>query len=182
MFSGDCIPAHTQSEDCTNIIRKIVHDKLGTEISITPMDVSIAHRLGPKPNSTVDKRSIIVRFCRRKLKYEVLNKARRSKPTGLFVNESLTPTRQKITSAIRKAKKEYPGIISGYETIDGNIHMYVKPPNPAAAGAKNSRIAMNTLKKLDEFCRKSFKKPVTHFLESTKPRVATAERRSQHGN
>ena len=111
-------------------------NKLGAETSVAPTDVSIAHRLGPKPTGSVDRRSIIVRFCRRKLKYTILNKARTTKPAGLFVNESLTPTRQKITSAIRRAKREHPDVISGYETIDGNIYLYVKPPNPDAAGAK----------------------------------------------
>ena len=113
IFSGESVPAWKQTEDCTDIITNLVGDKLGADISITSKDVSVAHRLGPKPARTPDRRSIIIRFCRRNLKYEILNKARSSKPSGLFINESLTPTRQKVTSAIRKAKREFPDVISG---------------------------------------------------------------------
>ena len=165
VFSGVSVPAWKQAENCVDIISKLVTDKLGAEISITPKDVSVAHRLGPKPASTVDRRSIIIRFCRRTLKYDILSKARSCKPSGLFINESLTPTRQKITTAIRKAKREFPDVISGYNTVDGSIHMWVKPSNPEAPGARNSRMFVNTMEKLDAFCQRNFSLPVSHFLE-----------------
>ena len=177
VFSGDSIPAWQPAENCVDIVSKIITEKLGQETSISPADVSVAHRLGPKPtNSSPDRRSIIVRFCRRNVKYQIINKARKSKPLGLYVNESLTPLRQKITGAIRKAKREFPNVISGYNTVDGNISLYVKPPNPDAPGARNTRMTVNTMKALDDFCRKSFSFPATHFLESSNPRVAAAAR------
>ena len=167
VFSGDSIPVCKPAENCIEIVSKLVAEKLGPDLKISPNDVSVAHRLGKKPATAVDRRNIIVRFCRRNLKYDIINNARKAKPSGLFINESLTPVRQRITSAIRAAKRKFPDVISGYNTVDGNIFLYIKPPNPQAPGARNTRMAVKTMQTLDDFCRRTFKHPVTHFLQSS---------------
>ena len=163
VFSGQKIPAHATEEDCCKIICDLISTEIDPNTQLTPSDFSIAHRLGPKPTSGNDRRSIIARFCRRKLKYDVLNKAKRSKPQGLYVSESLTPMKQKIVRIIRNAKRSHPDIISGYSTSDGTIYLWVKPPNPNAAGARNSRMTIDTLEKIDKFCRDNFQVAASHF-------------------
>ena len=164
VVSGDSVPLFGQQEDCIQIVCTIISGKLGNGTKITPADVSIAHRLGPKPSSGVDRRSIIVRFIQRKLSYDILNAARKKKVPQLYVSESLTPNRQAISRALRKAKRDFPNKISGFTTIDGSIFVWVKPPRPDAEGARNSRVNINTLDKLEEFCQKNFGQPASNFL------------------
>ena len=171
IFSGDSVPNWKRDENCTELICKLIPDKLGADLTVTPADISVAHRLGPKPKTPQpDRRSIIVRFCRRSLKYSILNKARKDKPRNLFVNESLTPTRLKIIKSLKKAKQENPSIVSGFQTIDGSIYAWIKPPNSQAEGedATCSRITINTLEALEEFCQKNFQQPASNYLPTAK--------------
>ena len=167
IFSGDCVPNWKRDENCVDVICKLIPDKLGADLTVTPADISVAHRLGPKPRtSQPDRRSIIARFCRRSLKYSILNKSRKDKPRELYVNESLTPTRLKIVKSLKKAKQDHPSIVSGFQTIDGSIYAWIKPPNPEAEGARCSRTTINTLEALEEFCQKNFRKPASDYLPS----------------
>ena len=166
IFSGDSIPIVAgNDENCTLIICNLVNQKLSSEgLNIEPKDLSIAHRLGPKPTSRQDRRSIIAKFCRRSIKYQILKAARTKKVENFFVSESLTPPRQTITRVLRKTKRDYPDIVSGYSTNDGSISVWVKPPNPQAAGARNSRVTLNTLEKLEQFCQRNFSRPYSDFI------------------
>ena len=165
VFSGDSVPGGSD-RDCVQVVCDLISTKLpGLAGQITPDQISIAHRLGPKPNNTEpDRRKIIARFCRRSDKYRVLHTARKSKPDKFFVSENLTPTRQKILRAIGKAKKEHPGIISGSSTNDGSIHVWVKPPNASAPGARNSKITINTMDTLEKFFQRTFQRSATYYL------------------
>ena len=53
------------------------------------------------------------------MKVDILNAARQVKPENFFVNECLTPTQKAIGYVLRKAKKEFPNIVSGSTTFDG---------------------------------------------------------------
>ena len=163
VFSGKQLPAHTDNENCLDIVCKIISEKIDPNLNIQPADISVAHRLGSKSNAGTDGRSIIARFCRRKLKYDVLNRAKQIKPRGLYVSESLTPLKQKMVRMIRSAKEAHPNVISGFSTSDGTIHMWVKPPNPAASGAKNARITVETMARLEKFCQDHFGQPASTF-------------------
>ena len=109
IFSGESLPVYSEQEDCVTHVINLISRKLGTEeFEIFPTDISIAHRMGPKPTSGTDRRSIIARFTRRSLKYKILNKSRNVKAENFYVSESLTKRRQTITKVIRKAKKDFP--------------------------------------------------------------------------
>ena len=180
VLSGKNVPAHRNNEDCIQIACDLIANKIDPNLQIVPACISIAHRLGNKPTSGEDHRSIIVRFCRRKLKYDILNKAKQSKPQGLFVSESLTPTKQKLVRIIRNAKHAHPDLISGYSTSDGSIYMWVKPPNADAPGARNSRMIIDSLAKLDKFCLENFQVPAAHF-DKTRPAPPHRERWQRYG-
>ena len=61
IFSGDSVYASHQEADCIRIVQNLLREKL--RIQIKKEDVSVSHRLGPKPASqTQDKRNIVGRF------------------------------------------------------------------------------------------------------------------------
>ena len=66
--------------------------------NIKPSDISAPHRLGLKPAlQSEDRRGIIiVKRCRREVKYDLMKACK-------YVNESLTPTRNAILSGLRQA-------------------------------------------------------------------------------
>ena len=163
VLSGKKIPSFQQNENCSELVGKLLVDNL--HLVSSPNEISVAHRLGPKPNSQrPDKRDIIVKFCRRDAKMNIISAARRVKPVDFFVNESLTPQRQTITFVLRKAKREFPEKISGYSTLDGSVSVWVKPPNPNDPLARNSRMVINNFQKLQDFCERILETPLTHFL------------------
>ena len=160
IFSGKKLPVVQNDENCANLVCGLLSENLNLVLSAS--DISVAHRLGPKPSNQVpDNRAIIAKFCRRDSKINVISSARRVKPNDLYVNESLTPTRQKIAAALRKAKKECPTIVSGTTSIDGSVYVWTKPSNP---GAREFKTKINTLAKLQDFCTITLKKQMTHFL------------------
>ena len=162
IISGPNLPLVTADENCAEIVRKIAQDKL--QYILAPTDISVAHRLGPKPTSQrPDKRKIIVKFCRRNTKVDLLGAARRMKPENIFINESLTPQRQTILFALRRAKKECPRVISGSSTSDGRVYVWVKPQD-SMNNSRDTRLLVNSLTKLEEFCQQTLGKPMNYFL------------------
>ena len=164
VLSGSAIPPVSNMESCPDIVCKLVKDSL--KVNISTSDISVSHRLSPKSSSQrTPKKDIIVKFCRRNTKLDVLNSCRKSKPNNLFVNEFLTPSRQTIAYVLRKAKKEFPHLISGSTSFDGKVFAWIKPPNPHAAGAKDLRVEINTHSKLENFCSRTLERPLTHFIQ-----------------
>ena len=85
--------------------------------------------------------------------------ARRTKPTDIFINESLTPQRHEIYQGLRRAKREFPDKINGCSTIDGSIYVWVKSP-----GARDLRLSMNNFERFKNFCEEKFQKPASYFF------------------
>ena len=163
ILSGKSIPHGSPNENSLEVVRKVLNDHL--QYVLSPTDVSTAHRLGKKPVSQrLDNRSIIIKFCRRDVKLDLLSAARRVKPQELFLNESLTPQRQNIAYALRKAKREFPNVVSGVSTLDGRVFAWIKAPNPDAPGARDSKMPINTYGKLQIFCDRSLNKPMSYFI------------------
>ena len=95
IISGENIPAAQDGEKCEEVVCSLISQHL--KIKISPSDISTAHRLGAKKNSQQpDTRNLIAKFCRRDVKSDIVSSAKRSKPAGMYFNESLTPQRQTI--------------------------------------------------------------------------------------
>ena len=113
IFSGSKVPAEVQDEKCDSVVLKLLENELKYKVS--PNDISVAHRLGPKKNSQQSStRSIIAKFCRRDAKTDIVSCARRAKPTGLFINESLIPQRHTVYYALRQAMRKLPNKVWMY--------------------------------------------------------------------
>lgn len=149
IVSGSELPLATEGEDSSKVVSKLIKDKIN--LAIKPSDISISHRLGKKPISQApDRRSIIVKFCRRDIKRELISACKTVKPPNLYVNESLTRTRSTALFGLRHARRKFPEKIVSYGSYDGNVHAWVRPPNPSA---RNSKVIINTKDKFNDFCR-----------------------------
>ena len=169
IFSGDQITRHHENENCAEIVRKVLQENL--HIEVKREDISVSHRLGRKSTAQgPDKRSITAKFCRRDLKREILIAARVQKPRECYVNESLTPLRQKIAAALRRAKKLPDSNVTGHLTIDGRIFAWAKS---SVEGERNIRYCINTLPALEDFCQKHLGCPSSEILAQPASAQAT---------
>ena len=159
IFSGPAVLAEIgNNETCAPSVIKLLKTNLNVEIN--PSDISVSHRLGSRKSQGPDKRSIIAKFCRRDLKRDILASARRVKPSNLFINESLTNVRQKISQALRIAKKQHPDVISGITSIEGRVFVWRK----GSEGGRDVRHCINTLARLEDFCMQNMRVSSTNFL------------------
>ena len=151
IISGSELPTATDQENPAEVVCETLKNKIG--VIVQPTDISVAHRQGKKPASqTPDKRGIIVKLCRRETKHNLMATCKRVKPSNLYINDSLTPTRNTILYGLRQAKKRLPGKISGCGSVDGRVFVWLKPPNPDTAGARSSKIFCNTKSKFETLC------------------------------
>ena len=126
----------------------VIRTKLS--ISLDDDDIVAAYRLGKKvTDNTPDKRKILVRFTKKLQKNDLISAAKTAKPDDLFVSENLTPTRQKIAYALRQAKKNFPNIVSGTNTMNGVPYVWIKPTGRATGGAstRHKIVSHATLKR-----------------------------------
>ena len=163
VLSGDAVSDNTGGESAITTAKDVIKNKLKINLDMTR--VSTAHRMGRKtPGQGPDKRPIILKFCQRDTKTDILVAARKARAPGFFVSESLSPNRRKVFYNLRKLRREFPTIIRGCTTFDGNIYAYTKPALNAPPDARNSRALLNTQESLDQFCRNFLKKPLDSFL------------------
>ena len=137
ILSGELVPLVTQGEVCTNIVMDLVKEKLNLQLAAS--DISTVHRLGKKPHvQGPDRRSIIVKLCRRSLKHDLMfaTKNQSSELPRLYINESLTPARSTILYALRQIKKSHPNLVSGCSSYEGRIYAYTKDPLASSDNGK----------------------------------------------
>ena len=129
--------------------------------------MSVAHRLGKKPATQApDRRNLIAKFCRRDIKHDLLKACRAMKPPNLFINESLTKTRNTALFGLRQARKKYPKVVAGCGSTDGRVYAWIKPPNSDAENAKNTRICINSRDKFETFCNDTLKCQSSDLIDS----------------
>ena len=156
IISGSEVPAAADGEDAAQIVSSLVKNKVG--YFLRPAEISVAHRLGKKPlNQAPDRRSLIVKLCRREVKRDLVTACRTAKPPNLYVNESLTKTRSTVLFGLRQAKKKHPNVVAGCGSADGRVFAWIMSPNPSAPNAKNVKIFINTRDKFEDFCKKTLK-------------------------
>lgn len=162
IISGSALPVPADGEICKNVVTQVVEEKL--HIKLNPGDISVSHRLGLKPQAQgPDKRPIIVKFCRRDVKRDVLSSSRRLRVANLYCNESLTPGRKQIFATLRRIKKKH-SVVKGVTTQDGRVYAFTKPVNPTSPDARDQRHLINSHEALVSFCRDSVKIQLESFL------------------
>ena len=161
IMSGN-IPAESLGENCVELIRQVVKENLKLEIASS--DISTAHRIGKKPQAPHLKRNLIVKFCRRDVKRDLISASRNQGKSGqrIYINESLTPQRHSNFHTLRRIRREHPGIINGCTTMDGKVIVYTKPLTNA--NTRDIKHIVNTREKLVEFCKEYIRVPIENFL------------------
>ena len=123
--------------------------------------------MGKKPISQgPDKRQIIAKLCRRDLKPDIFHACKTIKPKDLFINEHLTPVRKTILYVLRSAKRRYGDLISGCNSIEGRVYVWLKPPHPNAPGAHDTRMLINNRDKLEKFCHEVLNTQLSEFIDN----------------
>ena len=130
-----------------------------------PAQLINAYRLGKKPIGTTDKRNLLVTVKDKSSKDSIMSASKAMRPDGIYVRESLTQTRTSIMYVLRKAKREFPQLVSGCSSFNGSVFVYLKPSNPQASGAKDSRMCINSFRKLDKFCADVIDRTVDSFVD-----------------
>ena len=134
VFSGSELPAPSNSENCPQLVGDLLKKHLN--ISLQPNEISVCHRMPSKPNNnSTPKQSIIVKFCKRSSKADILTSARRKKVRNLYINECLSPSAQIIPYGL---KDSFLKKITGSTTYDGKNLVWVKPRNQSARDVRHS--------------------------------------------
>lgn len=151
VLSGSEVPAAIENEKVAKVVSDLVKNKIG--VIVKQDDIVSAYRLGKRTDSQApDGRSILVKFCKKDLKHDLLKACKTVKPRNIFINESLTRTRNVALYGLRQAKKRFPDKIDGCGSSDGRVYVWVKPPNPDVPLARNSKIFVNTSDRFSKFC------------------------------
>ena len=138
-------------------------------MNLSPQEISVAHRIGTKrPGASEDKRSIIVKLCRRDTKRELITNQRRVKPAGFFINENLTPMRNTIMFALRKMRRFPESRVKGCSSYEGKVYAWVKTSPNAGPSVRDTKILVNSREKLEEVSLNFTGKSLSHFLEAWK--------------
>ena len=143
------IPIFSENESSKLIVIDKIHSHTGIKLEET--DISIAHRLGRKPESTEDRRPIRFRLVRRDLGPLIVSACKDRRPP-IFVNPSLTPLRAKIFHELRKLKSEHGQIIKSCRaTLNGEIEAYCRDSAGSTRRNGLKKHVLITKQQLDEF-------------------------------
>ncbi len=115
-----------ENEETEDVVEaKVIELAADMGVTLVSDNISVAHRLG-KPQASNRSRPVIVRFCHRKKRNEMLKKRAelKKKQRKVFVNEDLTPMRV----AMFKIVKEQPNVKS-VTTRDGKILVWLTDKN-----------------------------------------------------
>ena len=166
ILSGSDLPAVQVGELTTNVCCDIVKKKLNFNMNTT--DISISHRIGKKPSAQgPDRRSLMVKLCRRDIKTTLLSACRDQKPTGFYINESLTVVRSKIMYVLRRMKKEENSRVTGAFSRDGRVFAWIKHAPGSPPGSRNIKVPVNTVAALQEFSTQYMGKDVSNYADVT---------------
>lgn len=162
VIGGPNVPLGQLNEDTKSVVIGIFREKL--QLNIPPHDITVSHRIGKRNLDNTDKRSILVKLARNEIKNDILTACKTRKPERIYINENLSPARNTIMYVLRKAKKDFPNIVSGYNSMDGNVYAWINPPNMNASGARASRMQINDYNKLSHFCTEIINSSVSTYI------------------
>lgn len=146
ILSGPAIPSFTEGENSGSVSMSLL--KLKLKINLKSEDILEAFRIGKRPiDQKPDKRSILIKLRRHEMKVDLLRSARKTKPEGLYLNESLSANRAAALFALRQAKRSYPEKISACGSVDGRIFVCIGTPGPSG---RKPRIYINSKVKLEK--------------------------------
>ena len=155
--NNEGLPVYKKEENSKKIVQDLFREHLSLEVADS--DISIAHRIGrvktdPKTKKPLeDRRSIIVRLCRKELIGPIFSHCKEKEPPFL-VNEPLTPIRGKICYILRRIKKKLPKKVTKVRTFKGVPRAFHKPRgNTRATATKEVYSEISTMLQLEDFVK-----------------------------
>ena len=115
VISGEIIPHSIPTENCKEIVLNLFWHHLNINLGVD--EISIAHRIGEKPNDVIDNRKIFIKPSRNELSRRIFQATCEYNPP-FYVNYYLIYTRRKIAYIVRQLKMNYPKKIIGYHSYD----------------------------------------------------------------
>ena len=151
------LPVYSNNENSKKIVQDLFKQHLS--LVVADNDISIAHRIGkvktdPKTKKPLeDRRSIIVRLCRKELIGTIFSHCKQKEPP-FYVNESLTPLRGKICYILRRIKKQLPSKLLKVRTFKGVPRAFHKPRgNTRSTATKEVFSEISTILQLEDFVK-----------------------------
>jgi len=154
VLSGENLPAATADENISVVASDLITNAL--RCTIRPSDICSAFRSGRKlANQAPDRRPIRIRFSRPDLAGDVLRTCKTVKPSGLYVNEWLTPVRARMLTALRHARRSFPETVAACGSHSGRVFVWLKAPG---SNGRSSKLFFDSERKFNDFCVKTFDK------------------------
>ena len=163
LVSGSALPLGNVGENTTAKVSNVLRTTLNYELpSETVMSTQ---RVGKPPAiGQPDKRKILLRLVDEKTKEDLLRSCRLVKPTGLFLNDNLIPSRAEILYCLRKLKIKCPGKIEHCGSVRGRVYVWLKSHNGRSA---NKKLFINSYSALEDV----FVTELDVDLSDVKPKV-----------
>lgn len=167
ILSGPGLPSASDHENVQQIAEGMMRDKLRCKISSG--DILSSSRVGRRPSTQApDRRNILVRFRTNYIRDDIITSAKKTKPTGFFVNENLTPARSKILFYLRKAKRSFPNKVNACGSLHGRIFVWLRS---SQASGKDYRLFINSTQELEDFLKKNFDTGMDEIFGETRSNV-----------
>lgn len=153
------VTADVTSQGIIDLFRSKLQYELAAENIIS------VYRLGARSGTQAgDNRRIMLKLRDRYQKADLQTACRRAKPTDLYANDDLTPSRANILFNLRHAKRRSNGKIVSCGSIDGRVFAYIRSSSPMA---KHQRMFINDEAKLEELCTQHLGIPITELPMGT---------------
>ena len=107
---------------------------------------------------------MVVKFCRRDVKRQLITASQRLQKSEIYVNETLTLLRRSIFNTVRCMRGAHPYLLKGCSTFEGHIYVDTSPANSTQTRDRRCRLSSN--EDLNDFCRVFIKQPLEKFLSS----------------
>ena len=106
------------------------------------------------------KEFFLVKLVDEDTKHDIISCNKSVRPNGIYINDNLTPIRRLILYVLRKAKKDFPNIVTGCSSINGDLFVWIKSNN----ASRDRRLLVNNFKTLDKFCSEIIDTTVANYL------------------
>ena len=151
IISGESIPNSVNGENVASITQDLIKSKLNYELPLST--ISAAYRIGKKPTTQApDRRPILLKLQHGGTKNDLRRAGKTVKPTNLYINENLIPSRARILQILRRAKRKYPNKISACGSQNGRVYVWL---TASTEGGNNTKVFVNNESKLEDLCVKS---------------------------
>ena len=147
ILSGKVL-SELSNDNLTNSCVHLLRQK--TQYSISPENVQSIYRIGARPaGQSPDCRNLLIKLRDEDIKRDILSACRTTKPSDMYANEDLIPSRARLLYLLRRARVKSSGRIAACGSSNGNIYALIKPPD---LSARPQRTFVKSMGRLESLC------------------------------